>query len=77
MWVLIVWSSVFLTIVLLLGCEPFARRDVIWEHDDCDDSDQYSSAAFDHEKDSPRFEFDVDEGDTVGDDAVDEAAESC
>jgi hypothetical protein len=66
-----------LTIVFFFGCEPFARRYVIWEHNDCNDGNQNSSTAFDHEEDAPRLEFDVDEGDTVGNDAVDETTGSC
>lgn len=63
------------TVVFFFGCEPFARRYVIWEDDDCDDSDQHCSTTFDHEENTPRFEFDVDEGNAVSDDAVDETTD--
>ena len=65
------------TVVFFFGCEPFARRYVIWENDDRDDGYQNSSTTFDHKEDAPRFEFDVYEGDTVGDDAVDETTATC
>jgi hypothetical protein len=61
-----------LTVVLLFGCEPLARWDIIWQYNDGDDGNGDCRATFDHEQDAPRFKLDVNEGYAIGDDTVDE-----